>query len=279
MKFLLLLEDPLNFFLILDLFVIIYYHKKDKHKVLKWITFSILFLILILCLVFNPLFIDLWVLLILSSSLIIYKKLIEYFEFQKMKVREYTHYNNVEIEGFEKYIYDRDFKKFMTNKQFLELFNSTDCKILKKTSELAREGSCFDKVFYFAKIPGKKSVVLRNNDITISYLEEGSWIGLIELILYYTDNSLDKWLIDLHFHYDNEDVIIYQWDVMSLINLVNYSKDIELVNSILKVWINYLVYCMKRLDNHIANALRAIINNDKKAKIHAIPICKHSLII
>jgi hypothetical protein len=62
--------------------------------------------------------------------------------------------------------------------------------------------------------------------------------------MYNADNNLDKWLVDLHVHYDIEEIVYYQWDKNSLVNLMNFSTNFLFVNKVLKLLVKIFgVYC------------------------------------
>ena len=73
---------------------------------------------------------------------------------------------------------------------------------------------------------------------------------------------------------DNVEVIYYEWDVVSLSNLFNYSHDYKFINKLLLIWLKYLAFSIWRLDDHVSNALKAIVNKDKNAKERTMPLCK-----
>jgi hypothetical protein len=263
---------------------IIYSQPKKKFTKIKFFTILILLIFCTTNLSMNLYFFDLWFIVLYTLFYFIFpiiKGSLKYLKKKELDKIEHELNHNHEpdhmhfpLEGMEKFIYERDFKQVLSEHDFRVFFEMAELKKLKKSTELAREGESFENVFYFAKIPGRKSIVLKNKDTAISYLEEGSWIGVVELIMYNADNNLDKWLVDLHVHYDIEEIVYYQWDKNSLVNLMNFSTNFLFVNKVLKLLVKYLVYTVMRLDDHVANALRAILEKDKNARIYSIPICK-----
>jgi hypothetical protein len=73
----------------------------------------------------------------------------------------------------------------------------------------------------------------------------------------------------------NVEVVYFEWDFVSLTNLFKHSTDFKFVNKVLLIWSKYLSATMHRLNDHIANALKAMIEDDRHAKDKANPLSKN----
>jgi hypothetical protein len=73
----------------------------------------------------------------------------------------------------------------------------------------------------------------------------------------------------------NVEVVYFEWDFVSLTNLFKHSTDFKFVNKVLLIWSKYLSATMHRLNDHIANALKAMIEDDRHAKDNANPLSKN----
>lgn len=91
--------------------------------------------------------------------------------------------------------------------------------------------------------------------------------------MYLSDKNNKKWLISIDLENDIN-ITYYQWDLVSITNLFEYSNDYKFINKLLLLWTKYLTYSVKRLDDHVANALKAMVYKDKKAMENTLPICK-----
>jgi len=61
---------------------------------------------------------------------------------------------------------------------------------------------------------------------------------------------------------------------VSITNLFEHSCDYKFINKLLLLWTKYLTHSVKKLDDHVANALKAMVYKDKKAMENSLPICK-----
>jgi hypothetical protein len=276
-----LLEDPLLFFMILPNIFFVFLLESLKLKIFLSFVLLLEFLFILFKKVGE---IDIWLfLLILIYSVWklkftiqaipnhkrnwVYQQSVDLFPQEKIE--------NIELDILEEEIYRKYFIQIFSQNDFKNFFSIAQKKNYKKKINLSREGLLFDKIYFFAKIPLSNNIVLRNRDIAISYLEEGSWAGIIEFILYYTDTHYNRWLVDLHLHSDKHtEVIVYEWDVVSLYNLFLHSMDFEMICKISLLWLKYLSHCTSRLDSHIADALKAIVYKDKSSRSLSIPVCK-----
>lgn len=232
----------------------------------------------------NSSYLDVWALLLVIGIFIFYDN--------RQKLAYILNYESkLTFEGIEKYIYDRDFKILFTEEEFRLFLNIAQMKKVKDTTLLAVEGEKIDKIIYLAMIPSYRSVMLRSRDTTISYLHEGAWLGVVEFFLHLNKSDLMhlspgedananenvesiKWLTSLTLGKENMDVTYYEWDFVSLTNLFKYSNDNRFINKVLLVWIKYLTYSVVRLDDHVANAMKAMVHHDKKARDKTLPLSK-----
>jgi hypothetical protein len=90
--------------------------------------------------------------------------------------------------------------------------------------------------------------------------------------LYLTNKKNRKWLISIELENDIN-ITYYEWDLVSITNLFEYSNDYKFINKLLLIWTKYLTHSIKRLDDHVANALRAMVYKDRKAMENSLPIC------
>lgn len=269
-------EEPFYIFLIVPIYVSTL---TTSNKYLLIINQSTLLIFDLIYLTYDKSYIDAWVLLIMLLFSICF--------ITRNSLNKLISSNNVIVlEGLQKYIYDRDFKDLFTEDEFLCLMNLA---LLKKTvnkKNLAVEGECFDKIIYLATIPSYPSIVLKTKNTVISYLHEGSWLGVVEFILYYDDNQEkmditdnNKWLVSLDIEKDDVEITYYEWDFISMTNLVKYSGDNQIINKLLLVWTKYLTHSVLRLDDHVANTLKAIIYHDKPSHNRMLPLCIIDIII
>ena len=122
---------------------------------------------------------------------------------------------NEKIKADEEFIYDREFKNDFNYDEFMNiLFKNSEVKKFRKKFKLfTSEGGPFDKIYYFIKIPVSSYVTLRHQKIVISYLKESSWIGVVEFITQFFDDTQRKWMIGLDFDNPNEDELVWmEWD-------------------------------------------------------------------
>ena len=75
-------------------------------------------------------------------------------------------------------------------------------------------GQKFDKVYYFATVPVPSLISLKMKNTIISYIKDGCWIGVVELILYINNIYNDKNLVELTVGRNNREVIYFEWDAM-----------------------------------------------------------------
>jgi hypothetical protein len=117
-------------------------------------------------------------------------------------------------EDFEKYIYNRDFSTIFTIDEFKELMTNCQIRHIKKKKKLfTAEGGPFDKVYYFAVIPSKAFVTLKTKDTTICYIKECAWIGVVEFITQFFNDSQRRWLIELMVdNITDVDIVWLEWD-------------------------------------------------------------------
>lgn len=244
----LIFDDPLYFFLFVPLVMCLCTEKMHK------LNFAFILSCCILSLRRNVLYFDIWILLLL----IINKT------FEKYIYKQNT--NEILFE-LEKYIYDRDFKLHFTEDEFKLLFSIAQIKKSKNKFEIVKEGEKTDKIIYFATIPVYKSIYLKSKDTFISFIHEGSWLGIVEFIFHLfkseqTGKNYDSnWLVSIN--HENEDIVVYyEWDFTSLTNLFKYSNDYLFINKLLIMWLKYLSHSVFRLDDHVANALKVITDEE-----------------
>lgn len=178
--------------------------------------------------------------------LLLIAHLYEYIKSYKLKHRE--------LNTLEFYIYQRDFSNFLSKEEFLQFFDLAEKKIIKSKMSLAVQNSKFDKLYYFALIPKFGSIVLKNNDNIFSYLREGAWIGIVEFTLNYLKNEDNEWLINLECE-STDIVTLYEFDKNKLKKFLKYSSK-NLQNSILKIWIKYLIMSVSRMNIHMAETYK-----------------------
>lgn len=111
-------------------------------------------------------------------------------------------------------LYDRDFKNYFTKEEFDTLFRNCIMRYIRKKNKLfAAEGGPFDKIYYFAFIPKNAFVSLKMNSTLISYIREGSWLGTVEFILQFFDDSQRKWLVEAQIdNISDVDLVYLEWD-------------------------------------------------------------------
>lgn len=263
-------EEPYYIILIIPLVISSLTTSKNFLLVLN---LAILFIFDLIYLERRQAYIDAWFLLFVIFGIILYHlrhRFVEWLNRDK----------GIEFEGIEKYIYDRDFKILFTEEEFRLFLNIAQMKKAKDKVDLVVEGDKVEKLIYFATIPAYRSVLLKSKTTTISYLHEGAWVGVVEFFLHLTKGDYksqvdnQKWLVSLSLEIDENEITYYEWDFVSLTNLFKYSNDNRFINKLLLVWIKYLTHSVVRLDDHIANALKAMVHNDKKAKEKTLPLCK-----
>jgi hypothetical protein len=112
----------------------------------------------------------------------------------------------------QKVIYN-NFSDFLTEEDFLLLFNSAKMVTSKTHKKLVSSGADLNKVYYFAVVPNYCNIHIKYDNIIISYIKSHTWIGLLEFIFYYRNSSLNKYLIDLCMEHSTNDVVYYEWDI------------------------------------------------------------------
>jgi hypothetical protein len=128
------------------------------------------------------------------------------------KQREYTKIGKTLPEEYA-YIRNRDFS-ILTNDEFDELFsNCRKVKTKNKEKILTNSTQRFDKVYYFAYVPKNALITIRYQNTIISYIKEGSWVGIVEFINFFYEKSAVNWIIDLELKNNDQEIIWYEWDM------------------------------------------------------------------
>lgn len=228
---------PFSILLIIPYIIVIIF---EKNQILQFIMALASSIFCILQLLKSLVFIDIWIVLVISLILLLYTFLSR---------ENYTLQGNFLIGDMEKTIYESDFQNFLTESEFNFLFSSAKPNRLRENSSniICEENQEFDKIYYFALIPLHSPINIKKNDLCITYLKESSWYGVVELaremleiynhqshfhnktkidnIINYerslTSNLGDleaferkksKWIYSLTAKNKNYDVVYYEWD-------------------------------------------------------------------
>jgi hypothetical protein len=110
-------------------------------------------------------------------------------------------------------IYTRDFS-LLTEDEFLNLFENAKIVSTKSHKNLMTIGAKIEKIYYFASVPYPSIIYLKMRNTIISYIKEGSWIGIVEFLIYINNIYHDKNLVELSTGRNNQEIIYYEWEVM-----------------------------------------------------------------
>jgi len=169
----------------------------------------------------------------------------------------YNFNKEASIDLVEKVIYNRDFKDFLSEEDFIDFIRIGTKRTITKAKEiLAVQNTKFDKLYYFAVIPKYQRVTLKSNDTIFSYLKEGAWIGIIEFILNYLDNNDKTWLINLSCESSSDVIIVYEFDKYELKKFLIDGR-VNVINSMLLIWMKYLIISVSRINIHLAEAYKS----------------------
>lgn len=87
----------------------------------------------------------------------------------------------VQLDEIQNEIYERDFKIYLTRRQFLYFISHFKLEhATAHGTQLIREGNPFSNLIYVAKVSNKSTVKLLKGGDTLKLLNAGSWIGIIE---------------------------------------------------------------------------------------------------
>jgi len=176
-----------------------------------------------------------------------------------------------ELNKIESVIYNRDFKEFLSESDFLDFIRVGSKKAITSASEiLAQQNTQFDKLYYFAIIPKYEKVILKSDKTVFSYLKEGSWIGIVEFILNCLNNKDSKWLINLACESSSDVIIVYEFDKNLLKQFFNSGNE-NLVNGLLFIWIKYLIISVTKMNLHLAKAYKSLENVPTSRFNKAVP--------
>jgi hypothetical protein len=120
------------------------------------------------------------------------------------------------------YIYNREFQNDFTFDEYKNiLMKNCSVRRNKKNHKLfTSEKGPFDKIYYFVIVPNKALLTLKHQDIVISYIKEGSWIGVVEFVAQLFDDTHRKWQIGLSVENPTEEEIVWlEWDKDVIFNL------------------------------------------------------------
>jgi len=127
----------------------------------------------------------------------------------------------------EECIYNREFKDIFTYDEFKNIL-MINCEIRRYSNKkkfFFSEGGPFDKVYFFINIPRTVLITIKHKNTSISYLKDGSWIGVVEFMTQVFDDSQRKWLIGLEMENMNEEEIVW----------MEWNKDVKIFNFIFSV--------------------------------------------
>jgi hypothetical protein len=185
----------------------------------------------------------------------------------------------VNLSKLENYIYKRDYFLHFSKKNFKTFFDLATIKTCNNLKYLSKQGDPFDSIIFLARVPEFSEIKLENKDVALSYLRQGSWLGIVEFVLHIS-SKCENWLISCSItdEQNSNKIIYYEWDKTSLTNLFEYSYDYELINSILSIWIKYIVSTVSSLDDHVSAALKAM-EGDDEAQATVQPLCMNNILI
>jgi hypothetical protein len=257
------INQPFYIFLVIPIIVS---SLTTSTKMLYYLDILVLFVFGMGVLIIDMYFIDGWVILLSLFVVITYKN--------KDRIQKlFTPSEKVEFSEVEKYVYDREFKLLFTEEEFKTLMSIAQLKTTHSVDFLALEQDKFDRIIYLVTIPAYRSVMLQSKETVISYLHDGAWLGVVEFILHLNDQNNKNWLVSVLVEKDIS-ISYYEWDLVSIKNLFQFSSEFKFLNKLLLMWMKYLTFSVGRLDDHVANALKAMVYHDKKAIENTLPICK-----
>jgi hypothetical protein len=133
----------------------------------------------------------------------------------------------VRISRFENDIFLRDFRDYMNIRQFKHFISSFNPVYYgSRNKQVCQLGQNFEYLIYIAKIyPGWRVNLIGLDEIRVTELKEGSWIGTIEFSLFEGVKNLRKK------HIKQEEEI--KWLISSSVEEVN-SLNLEIGNSAIK---------------------------------------------
>jgi hypothetical protein len=207
----LLSDHPLTIILLLPIIISVNVTSKLNTKI---VGFSCLLLFSLLNIIsLNKTYPELWAIIIyvlIHSALLLMKwnKQKEYTKLGKTLPEEYA------------YIRNRDFA-ILSNDEFDELFNN--CRKVKtknKEKILTNSSQRFDKVYYFAYVPKNALITIRYQNTIISYIKEGSWVGIVEFINFFYEKSSVNWIIDVELKNNDQEIIWYEWDMKVILVII-----------------------------------------------------------
>jgi hypothetical protein len=109
-------------------------------------------------------------------------------------------------------IFSRDFS-MLTEDEFNILFENAKMVSTKSHKNLMTIGAKIEKVYYFASVPYPSIIYLKMKNTIISYIKEGSWIGIVEFLIYVNNVYHDKNLVELSTGRNNQDIVYFEWEV------------------------------------------------------------------
>jgi hypothetical protein len=187
------LEEPFNLILIIPIFVSLATTSKFH---IKSLNVTLLFLFCFFFIQYVESYIILILLALFLSKNFILKLIKKKYKFTDLQ----------------KEIYHRDFS-LLTEEEFTNLFENARMISTKSQKHLMTTGDRLDKVYYFAQVPPPSVIHLKMKNTIISYIREGSWIGIVEFLLYINNMYHDKYLVELSIGKNKHEIVYFEWDV------------------------------------------------------------------
>lgn len=175
------------------------------------------------------------------------------------------------------YIYNREFKNEFTYEEFFNILMK-NCDVRRHTGKkklFMSEGARYNTIYYFVSIPKSALVTLKHQKTVISYLKENSWIGIVEFISQFFDDSKRTWVVGLEAENPGEQEIVWlEWNKDVFHKIFRKYKNTAFLKKLLMNWIRYLSLSTYKMDDHVAAALGVITNKNAEEYSQALPLCK-----
>ena len=235
---------------IVFLFIPLFYSGITTHK--QWLcllNMSIIFIYNIFILFTNHFsYIDIWLYIVISIIIISHKTNLSFY---------FPHTKHNLLNKDENEIYNKFFTSplSLSKEQFKYFFSKGKLSKIKGRFTFIKNNSRFDKIYFFVKISNEFSVQMqRDNYTTVSYVKEGSWIGVINYERECLNETVQKWLMEVKCINDTAEIWYYEWNVQSIRNIFAYNTDISCINRLLLLWNQYIasdILCMENKEGSL----------------------------